>query len=75
MRTGMRVLLIEDDSAVAQSIELMLKSEFQSLRRTSEKKASISSFTTTTLFCSTSTCLICPVTTCSAASGVEIKTF
>src|ERR1017187_6644124 len=26
-RTGMRVLLIEDDSAVAQSIELMLKSE------------------------------------------------
>src|SRR6266446_2544999 len=25
--TGMRVLLIEDDSAVAQSIELMLKSE------------------------------------------------
>jgi two-component system cell cycle response regulator CtrA len=26
-RTGMRVLLIEDDSATAQSIELMLKSE------------------------------------------------
>jgi two-component system cell cycle response regulator CtrA len=26
-RTGMRVLLIEDDSSIAQSIELMLKSE------------------------------------------------
>src|SRR5256885_9508262 len=26
-RTGMRILLIEDDSATAQSIELMLKSE------------------------------------------------
>jgi PleD family two-component response regulator len=47
--TGMRVLLIEDDSATAQSIELMLKSEsFNVYRRISARKASTSVKSTTT---------------------------
>ena len=52
---SMRVLLIEDDAAVAASIELMLRSRIStSIRRTSAKRASISeSSTTTTSFCST----------------------
>jgi two-component system cell cycle response regulator CtrA len=52
----MRVLLIEDDSATAQSIELMLKSEsFNAYTPpTSAKRVSISgSSTTTTSSCST----------------------
>jgi DNA-binding response OmpR family regulator len=45
----MRVLLIEDDSATAQSIELMLKSEsFNVYRRISARKASTSVKSTTT---------------------------
>jgi PleD family two-component response regulator len=47
--TCMRVLLIEDDSATAQSIELMLKSEsFNVYRRISARKASTSVKSTTT---------------------------
>jgi hypothetical protein len=58
---GMRVLLIEDDSAIAQSIELTLKSESFNTP-TSVKKVSISaSFAITTSFCSTSTFPICRV--------------
>ena len=50
----MRVLLIEDDSATAQSIELMLKSENFNVYTTDlGEEASISaSSTTTILFCS-----------------------
>jgi len=72
----MRVLLIEDDSAVAQSIELMLKSESFNVYTTDlGKKASISvNFTITTLFCSTSICLTCRLRRAQAASRVEIKT-
>jgi len=68
-------LLIEDDSAVAQSIELMLKSEsFNVYTTTSEKKASISENSTiTTLSCSTSICLTCRLRRLSSF-GVEIKT-
>jgi DNA-binding response OmpR family regulator len=45
----MRVLLIEDDSAIAQSIELMLKSENFNVYTTDlGKKASISASSTTT---------------------------
>ncbi len=57
----MRVLLIEDDTATAQSIELMLKSEgFNVYTTDSAKRASISaSYMTTTSSCSISICLIC----------------
>jgi two-component system cell cycle response regulator CtrA len=45
----MRVLLVEDDSATAQSIELMLKSENFNVYTTDlGKKASISASSTTT---------------------------
>ena len=51
----MRVLLIEDDSATAQSIELMLKSEGFNVYTTDlgEEGSSSASSTTTTSSCST----------------------
>jgi DNA-binding response OmpR family regulator len=62
----MRVLLIEDDTATAQSIELMLKSEGFNVYTTDlGKRASISaSSTTTTSSFSTSTCRTCPAMKC-----------
>ena len=60
----MRVLLIEDDSNTAQSIELMLKSErFNFYTTDLGKKVSISaSCTITTSSCSISTFPTCPAT-------------
>ncbi len=54
----MRVLLIEDDSAMARSIELMLRSEGLNVYTTiSARKGSIwVSFMTTTLSSSTCSC-------------------
>ncbi len=50
----MRVLLIEDDSATAQSIELMLKSENFNVYTTDlgEEGIDLGNSTTTTLSCS-----------------------
>ena len=53
-RIAMRVLLIEDDPTIAQSIELMLKSErFNFYPPTLAKKVSISASSTITIsYCS-----------------------
>ena len=61
----MRVLLIEDDSATAQSIELMLKSESFNLYTTeSARKESILVRSMTTIsFSSTSICPTCRAST------------
>ena len=61
----MRVLLIEDDSATAQSIELMLKSESFNVYTTDlgeEGVSTLESSTITILSFSISTSRICPVT-------------
>ena len=65
----MRVLLIEDDTAAAQSIELMLKSESFTVYTTDlGEEGSISArSTTTTSFFSTSICQICLALKCCAA--------
>ena len=60
-RAAMRVLLIEDDSATAQSIELMLKSESFNVYTTDlgEEGIDRARSTTTTLSYLTSICRIC----------------
>ena len=62
----MRVLLIEDDSATAQSIELMLKSESFNVYTTDlgEEGVDLGKLYDTTLSFSTSTCPTCPAMTC-----------
>ena len=52
-RIGMRVLLIEDDSTTAQSIELMLKSESFNVYTTDlgEEGVDLGNSTTTTSSC------------------------
>ena len=66
-RTGMRVLLIEDDSATAQSIELMLKSESFNIYTTDLGEEAVD---LGKLYdydsCSTSTCPTCRATRCCA---------
>jgi hypothetical protein len=66
---GMRVLLIEDDSATAQSIELMLKSAAStSTPPISARKGSISARSmTTTSSSSISNFRMCPASRCCAA--------